>query len=238
LALLLALFIWALVILFRALRKTNRLRSVPHRLTFLILAHALIYLAVLFFSMTLVDASRTFEDRILAPLYVDLILLIGVALSHLFRTPAAAGRVIGGVLALSLLFSFVDDTRRALPALRLDGQGFASVYWTNSQTMLGLRELPDMLIYTNRLSAVTILANRPAFALLGPIDPVSQQPRPDYDRTVQNIRRTVQNGRAALVVFSARTLLAGEDGPWLSAVVQDLPVWKEFDDGIIYAVFP
>lgn len=222
--------LWAVL---RAL-KTPAAGQGPCVLAAVILLHALAYLVLVVFSMTTMDASTIFENRILAPLYLDLLLLASAAAAWLaaWRQPFSRAAVV--ILAGLLLLSFVDDSRRAVPELRQDGQGFAGSRWTNSDTMDRARRLPQRTIYTNRLSAVTLLADRQAFALLSPVDPVTQQPRPGYGEAQAAIQAAVMKGNAYLVVFSARQIFASEEGDWLEKLVNPLPVYAELPDGIIY----
>lgn len=196
--------------------------------------HLLGYLALIVISMTVMDASTIFEDRILAPLYVDLLLLLALLLNWLIARPSAAVRGLALLAAAGLLLSGMDDARRAANLLAEDGQGFASTGWAQSQTLAALRELPQGEVYTNRLSAVNILTERPAYALLSDVDPVTLQPRADYAKTQSAIRAAVQAGRAFLVVFDSAGLQDDPAATWFRQLVDGLPVRGVYPDGVIY----
>lgn len=192
------------------------------------------YLALIVVSMTVLDASTIFEDRILAPVFVDLLLLLVLLLAWLWSRPSMIWRVVALAAAFGLLLFGVDDTRRAANLLAVDGQGFASTGWAQSQTLAALRGLPPGEVYTNRLSAINILTERPAYALLSDVDPVTLQPRAGYAKTQAAIRAAVQNGRAFLVVFDSAELLSDPGALWFHRLVEGLPVRGEYPDGTIY----
>lgn len=196
--------------------------------------HALAYLGTLFFSMSFVDASTLFEDRILAPFYVDALVLGAWLLRRLYQGRASWRRWVTPVLALALLLTFMDDGRKTLIELSYDGQGYASTAWSHSRTLAAAKKLSGRTIYTNRMPALNLLANRSAFALLSPVDPVTDLEREDYDRNLANIRKSVLNGKAVLVVFNARGLLASPGGAWFRELAQGMPVRGEYEDGTIY----
>ncbi len=136
-----------------------------------------------------------------------------------------------------VLLAGVYDGRRAMIDLHADGQGYASAYYRNSLTIDALKRMPQVIIWTNRVPAVNLLADRPAYALLAPIDPLTRQKRPNYDSSLQGIRTSVLNGKAILVVFEAKQVLDDPiEGQWLRDVTQDIPAIFESDDGMIFAV--
>ncbi len=193
--------------------------------------HLAAYLALIVFSMTFVDASTTFEDRILAPLFADVTILLAWGFAGLARRAGGALRPAVIILALLLVLTFADDARKVALELRVDGQGFASSYWTNSQTMDHTRRLPDVTIYSDRISAVTLLADRQAYALLSPVDPVTREPRPNFEKTQRDIRAALLDGRAVLVVFAIDEL---EGQQWFRDLTGGVPLVARYPDGAIY----
>ncbi|NLF51372.1 MAG: hypothetical protein GX577_09575, partial [Leptolinea sp.] len=129
------------------------------------------------------------------------------------------------------------DGRRAVIDLHADGQGYASAYYRNSLTIDALKRMPKSTIWTNRVPAVNLLAERPAYALLAPIDPLTRQKRPNYDSSLRNIRQSILDGKAILVVFEAGMLLDDSvEGQWLRDLTVDIPAIFEAEDGMIFAV--
>lgn len=193
--------------------------------------HLAAYLATILLSMTFVDASTLFEDRILAPVYVDLIVLLAWGLTRVDKLARANFRPALIALVVLLALSFADDARKTALELRVDGQGYASSFWSNSQTMDRVRRLPEVMIYTDRLAAVSLLADRQAYALLSPTDPVTREPRPNFEKTQAGIHAALLEGRAVLVVFSVEST-ARED--WFRQLVEGVPEIASYPDGLIY----
>lgn len=216
--------------LFVGLRAALR-RSTGELGAWLVGLHLAAYLATILLSMTFVDASTLFEDRILAPVYVDFVILLAWLLTRLNKRTRAAYRTVLVVFVVLLALSFADDARKTALELRVDGQGYASSFWTNSQTMDHVRRLPDVTVYTDRLAAVSLLADRQAFALLSPTDPVTREPRPNFEQTQTAIHAALLEGRAVLVVFSIQGT-AKED--WFQQLVEGVPEIARYPDGVIY----
>lgn len=224
LALLAAGLIWGLL---RALRGERESLA-----AWMVGLHFAAYLGMIVLSMTFVDASTTFEERILAPMFADAIILLAWGFIRAMRSAAVSYRPALVLLAVLVVLSFADDARKTALELRVDGQGFASSYWTNSMVLDDVRQLPrQVTIYSNRISALTLLADRQAIALLSPIDPVTREPRPNFERTQAIIRESVLKGQAVLVVFAAEEL----DGiDWFEALVDGIPVITDAPEGRIY----
>lgn len=207
------------------------------RFAFLLALQAIFYLVVLFLSLTFLDASTALENRILVPVFVCLILLF-VYLLNMFwkRKDNWAPWAAFGIFSIALIGGAYDG-RRAVIDMHADGQGYASAYYRNSLTIDALKRLPQATIWTNRVPAVNLLADRPAYALLAPIDPLTRQKRANYDSSLQGIRDSVLKGDAILVVFEARQVLDDPiEGQWLKDLTQGIPAIFESDDGMIFAV--
>lgn len=223
--------------LWRAIERSASLQMETGRQTaFIITIQALFYFVVLLLSLTFLDASTALENRILVPAFICLILLF-VYLLNLLWERNEAGTWLSLILAVAVLLSWGYDGRRAVIDLHADGQGYASAYYRNSETIDALKRMPVRTIWTNRVPAVNLLADRAAYALLAPIDPLTRQKRPDYESSLQGIRKSVLDGKAILVVFEARQVLDDPvEGLWLKDLTKDIPVVFESDDGMIFAV--
>ncbi len=199
---------------------------------------ALSYLAVLVLSLVLVDASPIFEHRILSPLYVCL-LLLGVHLISWISGWKRIGRICSILMTVFILFSFLEDSLDLVHDLQRDGQGFASSEWRESETLHGLEEFNGVLLYSNKPTAIYILLDRPAYYLPSPINPATHQPRENYREDLEAIKTQVLNGRAAMVIFGYRDLLAvPEEKPWVEELIHGLPVAREYEDGVILGLTP
>lgn len=226
-----------LVYIFWRLGKMNEEKTQPGwRGAFLFTIQSLFYLVVLLLSLTFLDASTALENRILVPSFVCLILIFVYILHGLWKRGGWACGISVAVMMLVFLAGAYDG-RRAVIDLHADGQGYASAYYRNSLTIDALKRMPASTIWTNRVPAVNLLAERPAYALLAPIDPLTRQKRPNYDSSLRNIRQSILDGKAILVVFEAGMLLDDPvEGQWLRDLTVDIPAVFKAEDGMIFAV--
>jgi len=221
----------------RSEQTKEKISNTGEKTAFLVSLQAVFYLVVLLLSLTFLDASTALENRILIPAFVCLILIFVYLLHLIWKSSTPRGSWIALGLALITLGTCAYDGRRAVIDLHADGQGYASAYYRNSLTIDALKRLPQVTIWTNRVPAVNLLADRPAYALLAPIDPLTRQKRPNYDSSLQGIRTSVVKGDAILVVFEARQVLEDPiEGQWLKDVTRDIPAIFESEDGMIFAV--
>lgn len=235
------LVIFALVVLVylfwrSAGKSTQADEAVGHQFAFIVAIQAVFYFVVLLLSLTFFDASTALENRQLVPVFICFILIV---IYLLYRLEHRGGWKSWVSLALTaiILFTGAYDGRRAVIDLHADGQGYASAYYRNSQTIEALKRMPPVTIWTNRVPAVNLLADRPAYALLAPIDPLTRQKRPNYDSSLRSIRQSVLDGNTILVVFEARQVLNDPvEGQWLKDLTKDIPPVFESDDGMIFAV--
>ncbi len=198
---------------------------------------ALVYLATLVFTLTLVDASPIFEDRILSPFYVS-VLLLGVAfLAWLWNHRHWAARLASVLLAVALLFSLAEDSVDAIRDLHREGQGFASSSWRESRMIQAVESFRQEIIYSNKPTAIYVLTGKPAYYLLSPINPATQKPREGYEQDVANIRKAVLAGNSVMFFFDYRDLMANpEERGWVGELTQGMPLYAEYEDGVIFGV--
>ena len=199
--------------------------------------HALVYLGVLIFSMTFLDASPIFENRILAPFYVPLLAIFAMIMSWLWgrkNLVLMAGAV---VISLGLLLSFVEDDVDAIAELRQDGQGFAHSNWRNSEVVAAVKDLDDVMLFSNKITAIYILTGKPAYAVLSPMNPATRLPREGYEEDMANIHESVLSGKSVIVIFNFRALENDpEEAQWMKDVSNGMPILKELADGVIFGV--
>lgn len=227
-----------LVIIFwkTSFENNNSTRQNQSRFAFLVALQVVLYMAVLFVSLTFFDASTALENRILVPAFTGMILIFITLLSRFWKSGQAWKQWVALFLAGVAVLSFMYDGRRVIIDLSQDGQGYASAYYRNSQTIDALKRMPETEIWTNRVPAVNILAGRPAYALLAPIDPLTRLKRPNYDSSLNAIRQSVLDGKSMLVVFEAKQVLEDSvEGEWLRDLTAGIPVVFESEDGMIFS---
>lgn len=195
--------------------------------------HTLIYIAVIVFTLTFLDASPIFEHRILSPAYISLLLLIPVSLAWLWNKNVWT-KVLSAVISLTLITTFALDSLPSVQNLHEYGQGYISLRWQRSSVIEVVKELPPIILFSNKTQAVYLLAERPAYVLVSPFNPATQTERSDYDATLDVIRQMVYDGEAMLVIFDYQELISNPENAWMSNLTRDLPLYGEYWDGTIF----
>lgn len=161
------------------------------------------YLASTLFSISLFDASTPLKVRILAPVYLPLLLLLVNAGMWVWNRRQRAGRVIVIGLATLIFSVSIVGQARSVTDLTGGGTGFASFKWYDSKVMDYLKTLQGISIYTNEPGAVYLYTGRGCRVLPSHMDPVTGLAHPDFEAGVQAVQADVLSGRAVLVIFDA-----------------------------------
>jgi 4-amino-4-deoxy-L-arabinose transferase-like glycosyltransferase len=157
------------------------------------------YMASILASMSLFDASTKFKPRILAPVYVSLLILLVVFGVWLWKKR----REVVIVLVLLIFGLSAVGQYEAVKELAKGGQGYASFQWYDSKTMALLRTLPPQLhIYTNQPTAVYLYTGRGVYVLPDRYDPVTAEQRSGFDQGVAQMQSQIKAGQAVLALFS------------------------------------
>jgi len=200
---------------------------------------ALVYLAMLVVTLTFLDASPIFENRILSPFYISLVVILCLVLSWLWvskKPVLMAGAV---VVTLGLLVSFAEDSWDAIVELRQDGQGFAHSSWAQSDLIAAVKELDDVTLFSNKITAIYILTGKPAYVVPSPFNPATKLPREEYEEDMANIHEAVLSGKAAIVIFDYYGLKNDpEDAQWMEDISNGMPVLRDYEDGVIFGIKP
>jgi hypothetical protein len=161
--------------------------------------YVLCYLASISASMSLFDASTKFRLRILAPIYVSLLILaLAVGMWLWLRR-----REIVIILALIVFGASAYGQFSAVNELSKGGQGYASFKWYDSKAMAFLRGLaPGVMIYTNEPGAVYLYTGRGTYVLPDRYDPVTAEARPGFEHGITEMQTEIKEGRAVLALFS------------------------------------
>jgi len=156
------------------------------------------YLASIVASMTMFDAATKFKVRILAPVFIGLLILavaLGIWMRKKYRPFVAVVLVVA--LGLSIYKQSVTFAHWSQ-----GGLGYASFQWSDSEAMAYLRNLPDNVsIYTNEPAAVYLYVGRGAKVLPSPYDTATTLERTDYEQGLVNMQNDILEGRAVLALF-------------------------------------
>ena len=194
------------------------------------------YLASVLFSISLFDASTPLKVRILAPVYLPLLLLLVNAGVWMWKRYGRAGQGTVAVLALIIFSVSAVGQVRSVTELSKGGTGFASFKWYDSKVMAYLRDMPaGTIIYTNEPGAVYLYTGHPCRVLPTRIDPVTGLEQPGFERGVQIVQNDVRSGYAFLVLFNGNA----EDQADAELLTEGLyPILKSGGDVIYYAPPP
>lgn len=221
-----------------ARQKASQAVTAPQAVECILGLNLLAYLAFMLVSMSLFDAATTFENRILAPVFV--LLLIGIAvLCLLLWQKLGWFRLAGAFLAVFYLGFFTINQVRWVESTRYDSEGFASRLWRDSPTLAFIRSLPDeAVLYTNEPTLVYIRTDRPVHVFPTPVDTALALARPGYADELARVNRVVADGDAWMVFLGSEWQEQPYGDAWHQALTQGIPLFATFRDGEIYAVQP
>jgi hypothetical protein len=203
--------------------------------------HIPVYLAFLVISLSFFDASTPLDDRILSVIYLPGIILFASGLAWVWR--ALTNRAVffrlllGGFCVLFLLFS-VKDGAAAVAQLGAQGQGFAHQGWRESQTIQAILDLPAIMLYSNKPTAIYLLTGRNAYIIPTPTDSVTGLDRSNYTADRDLIQQRVLQGQALLILFGLRNSQDASEAALFQDLSAGLPVLADYGDGVIFGLAP
>jgi 4-amino-4-deoxy-L-arabinose transferase-like glycosyltransferase len=208
-------------------------------LPFILAAHMLIYVVLLFFSISFIEYSTDLDNRILTPLYLCSLILAVYFLYLLWIRNQRLIKV--GIVIFCILYAgfFANRGWDFASKLSVDGRGFNSENWREAQIVKAIRKLPDVPIYTDSPTAVYLLTGRVAFTAPFKIDPSSGQARDDYSSWLEDMRRHMKKDGAVLVIFNVDGILSGSsDEVWMGELTKGLTIAQNYQDGRVYTYQP
>jgi hypothetical protein len=200
-----AVVVWVIVQAWRYISKPRQASELERGgkesrevITFTTALYLLAYLASIVASMTMFDAATKFKLRILAPVFVCLLILL-VYLGIWLRKK---NHVVVVLLTFVFLgFSFYKQTI-TISAWSKSGLGYASFQWYDSEAMAFLRELPDdVAIFTNEPGAVYLYTGRGALVLPSGYDSARAETIDGFEEGVTRMQNEINAGTAVLVIF-------------------------------------
>ena len=193
------------------------------------------YLCAVLFSMSFFDASTKFQPRILAPIYVCLLVLLVALGFWLWQKRKRELQVLVLILAVISLGFSTYSSAQALADFRTAGQGYASWKWHDSLIMASLKALPpEVAIYTNTPPAVYLVTGRASRVLPTPVDPVDNHMRADYAQNVAEMRADLLSGKAVLALFDTSNLEDALGPQNIESLITGLKIIQKAQGDIIY----
>jgi 4-amino-4-deoxy-L-arabinose transferase-like glycosyltransferase len=219
---------------------TTRAQFEPGKWTgWLLGVYEVVYMLVMLISMSVYDAATIFEHRILAPLYV--VILVGGAVlagwlwqKRINWLRLAVAIMVGGLV----LLGGVNQVRK-VETMRHDAQGFASRVWKESAIISAIQELPeDKVIYTNKPTLVYILTKRVPNMLPTPYDTALALDRETYQEDLATLRLRADQERAAIVVLGWEWMDTPQGLDWHRQVIAGLTAVTNSSEGTMYLAHP
>jgi len=201
--------------------------------------YGLVYILVMLVSMSVYDAATIFEHRILAPLYMTILVGVAVLVGWLWQKQIGWLRWVVAIIVSGLvLLSSVNQVRK-VETMRHDAQGFASRVWKESAIISAIRELPeDKVIYTNKPTLVYILTKRIPNMLPTPYDTALALDRETYQEDLATLRLRADQERAAIVVLGWEWMDTPQGLDWHRQVIAGLTAVTNSSEGTMYLAHP
>jgi 4-amino-4-deoxy-L-arabinose transferase-like glycosyltransferase len=237
-------FIFFIVIIgfFLKFNDEKRLRSnkdviQENPLPVLIVLHILVYIGLLFSSLTFFDISTGLNNRILLPLYIMFLILGVIGIQWIVERSKGTMRkalyLAGALLFVVLFIVYANRSWELIGAMRQEGSGFNSASWRNSETIAILNRMdPGAIVYSNEAFPVYYLTGIGAYGIPEKFDPVKSEVRDDFQRNMEVMRERLRSPNSALVVFHQGYLRVGM--PTFNEIVDGFVLAHESRDGVIF----
>ena len=187
------------------------------------------YCGLLLASLSFFDAATKLDNRILSPAYVVVLIALWLIVASIPRPARMALTGAAAVLGAVYLVRSVG----LLEDMRLNGRGFNSRQWMNSETIAWLRAQPASgILYTNEPFPVRFLTGRPVYWVPEAFDPVQGRRRPGFEAQMEAMRSRLRQPDSVLALFTAR--LASPEFPSEAEITEGLVVLAQTSDGVIY----
>ena len=196
--------------------------------------HSAAYMVTVILTVCFIDGSTLFDNRILLPFYVCMLLLIHAVFS------AFLDRKRFRIFAIAVMVGFIallfEDELDLIREYHRNGQGFAGEEWRESETRLAALNIPEgKLLFSNRQTALSLLNDQPSYILPPMFDSASNSGRESFETDRKWMDDEVLSGNAYVVVFNYQEMMEDDgDREWLDTVLEGLPVYSEYSDGIIF----
>jgi 4-amino-4-deoxy-L-arabinose transferase-like glycosyltransferase len=203
--------------------------------------HVPFYLGFLAVSLALFDASTPLNERILSPAYLALLALFASGLGWAWRWLShrrPRWRWAVALLALLAVAFSLLDCIAAVRELGKDGQGFAHSGWQQSPAIQAVRDLPPLILYSNKPTAIYLLTERSAYITPTPSDAVTGLERENFAADLAEMQQRVLDGQAVVVLFGLRHSTDPEETALYDALSAGLPVLADFGADVLLGALP
>lgn len=207
-------------------------------LAFILGLHSLVYMAFLVFSISVLDASIPLNDRLLSVLYLPGIILFASSLGWLWRVSSDKTNALRwSILVIcGILIAFsLKDGLDSVAYLSREGVGFTNRGWRESPALQVIKGInADIVIYSDRPTAIFLLTGRSAYTIPTSTDPVTAQPSSNYGNDLAKMHQAILSGRAVLVLFDLNDSREPADTHLFEDLTNELKLQRDFGTVTIY----
>jgi hypothetical protein len=197
---------------------------------------SVVYGLFLLASVSLVDANTPFDERLLSPLFVAILVISVFALATVQGAGRGARLVRAAIVIAGALFSLLSlkaSSTAALEAYR-NGIGFNQLEWRGSPTLAHLSELPEVTrIYANAPEAVYLLTGRSALQIPKRANLVTRQSNERFQDEVMEMGAALAE-EGGVIVYLRRVQSASLPTEQELRDLLSLEPLYHGDDGAIY----
>ena len=212
-----ALALLGLLLLLALAWKRGRLKFSLNRAQKLLLLFIASYSALLFISISFLDANLVIDTwRLSLPICLIGLVLIVSFVRPLFTSDGEnaldkRSRLIAATCAILFLCAFAFrgaqwiSTNDSGESKNVESSNFTSRYWTESSLIQALKALPpDTPIYTNGPDALYVLTGRPAYPLPQKFNAETLQPSASYEESLHTIGDKLKDGGVVVFLYTHR----------------------------------
>jgi len=206
-------------------------------LTFLLI-FIFVYESFLLISVSFFDSYTAFDNRILSPLYVCFLLILGLMSKLLAELKSKNfSRFILGI-AFICICSHLFYEKDWITINSSDGLVYASKAWQESATMIEIKSLPaEVSIFSNDYAAIYFITGRHATKVPYKLNPFTQETNETFSAELAALKTQVERKKAVVVYFAM-----SEGWYWYApdetelAEKLALPLLLDRSDGTIYGL--
>ncbi|HLO29836.1 MAG TPA: phospholipid carrier-dependent glycosyltransferase [Anaerolineales bacterium] len=192
----LGLLVWLVAGAIRMLRDSSG-ESQQNPIVYVAGAFTWIYILSVLASISLFDPTTKFQDRILVPAYLSLLIVLVAFIWWIWRLNGSAARIVAALVSLLILGLWSRDLYQVVSSLRQDGEGYASRRIRESSVIKFVNSLPsDIAIYTDSPPSIYSGTERPSFVVFVNMDNSSY---------LLSINKEIKAGHAILVLFDTQS---------------------------------
>jgi hypothetical protein len=172
------------------------------------------------------------NHRMLGPAYVSVIVLALVFLARIRER--SQGFIHAFVIIIPILFFILKlgSAQYTIRQLHLDGQGYLSDTWQNSETIAALTAMETDLIYSDNIGAIYFFTGDYAFNVPVKYDAVTKEIHEDFQSSLNLMIERLGKSDGHLVLFNQEARLPEFAEP--DVLTKDLILIGEYKDGSIY----